>query len=124
MAESSYRKRADFTGVIIGAILLPVLFLFISLGKEDMGRSVFVCLGAIGIAIRMRWSLRRHAWFWGIALLVFALNVPLFVVIRWPGGWLPAIGWMPLALADYFAVIGAVRFVQRFVLKSDRGDEV
>lgn len=118
MAETAERKHTDYTGVIIGAILLPVLLLFIYLGKEDMGRAVFLSLGAILFAIRIRWGLRKHLWFWGIIVLVLALHVPLFFVARWPHGWLPAVGWLPIAVADCLIILGVLRLVEKFIVKS------
>lgn len=55
--EQPKKKRTDYTGVIIGAILLPVLLLFIHLDKQEMGRSVCIVLGMIMLAIRVRWDL-------------------------------------------------------------------
>jgi hypothetical protein len=119
LTENTEGKRTDYTGVIIGAILLPVLLLFIYLGKQDMGRSVCVCLGMIMVAIRIRWDLRRRFWFWGIILLVFVLHLPLFLLVRWPDGWLPATGLLPIGVADCLIILGAVRFVEKFILKTD-----
>lgn len=109
------KQSTDYTGVIIGIILLPVLLLFYYFGKEDMGRAVFLVLGAILFAIRIRWDLRRHFWFWGVIVLVLALHVPLFFIARWPHGWLPAVGWLPIALADCLIILGIVRFVEKFI---------
>ncbi len=121
MAESMAGKRTDYTGVIIGALLLPVILLFIYFGKEDMGRSVSIVLAAVMVAARIRWDLRRRVWFWGIIVAVLALHVPLLLLVRWPhglNGWLPAVGTLPIALADCLIILGAVRFVERFIVKS------
>src|ERR1035441_3449302 len=100
MTTDTEKKPTDYTGVIIGAILLPVLLLFIYLGKEDMGRTVCVVLGMIMLAIRIRWDLRKRFWFWGIIICLLALHVPLFFIVQWPNGWLPAIGLLPIGVAD------------------------
>ncbi len=92
MTEHTAEKRTDYTGVIIGLILLPVFLLFMHLDKEDMGRSVCVCLGMIMLAIRIRWDLRKRVWFWGTFVLVLVLHIPLFLLVKWPHGWLPAAG--------------------------------
>jgi hypothetical protein len=126
MAETTERKRTDYTGVIIAAILLPVFLLFYLLGKEEMGRSVFIVLGMTMIAIRVRWDLRKRFWFWAIIGLLLLLHVPLLFLFRWPQGfhgWLPAIGTLPIGLADVLIILGAVHFVEKFILKIPPSDE-
>ena len=76
------KKRTDYSGVIIGALLLPVLLFFIYLGKQDMGLSVCIVLGIIMLAIRIRWDLRKRLWFRAIIVLMLLLHVPLFIVVR------------------------------------------
>jgi hypothetical protein len=123
MTTDTEKKPTDYTGVIIGAILLPVLLLFIYLGKEDMGRTVCVVLGMIMLAIRIRWDLRKRFWFWGIIICLLALHVPLFFIVQWPNGWLPAIGLLPIGVADCLIILGAVRFVEKFIVKATPPDE-
>jgi len=127
MAETTERKRTDYTGVIIAAILAPVYLIFYLLGQEELGRSVFIVLGMTMLAIRVRWDLRKRFWFWAVVVLVLALHVPLLFLVRWPQGyhgWLPAIGTLPIGLADVLIILGAVRFVEKFIVKSPPADEV
>lgn len=116
--EEEKKKHTDYTGVVIVAILVPVLLLFIQLDEQDMGRSVCIVLGMIMLAIRIRWDLRRHFWFWAVIALVLTLHVPLFFIVQWPNGWLPAIGLLPVGLADCLIILGAVRFVEKFIVKA------
>jgi hypothetical protein len=113
VTELREKKTTDYSGVIIGAVLLPVVFFFIYLGKEDMGRSVCIVLAAILLAIRIRWDLRKHFWFWGVLVLVFALHIPLLVFVRWPHGWIPAIAILPIAVADCLVILGIFRLAER-----------
>jgi hypothetical protein len=125
--EEQKKKRTDYTGVIIGAVLLPVLLLFIHLGKQDMGRSVCIVLGMIMLAVRVRWDLRKHMWFWAVIVVVLALHVPLFFIVQWPrglNGWLPAIGSLPIGVADCLIILGAIRLVERFIVKSPPAEEL
>jgi len=112
------KKPTDYTGVIISAILLPVYLLFYFLNKEEMGRSVFIILGMTMLAIRVRWDLRKRWWFWAVIVCALALHVPLLFLIRWPDGYLPAIGTLPIGVADFCIIYGAVRFVEKFIVKS------
>jgi hypothetical protein len=42
MKESRGNKRVDYSGLIIGVILTPVLLLFIYFGKGEMGRAACI----------------------------------------------------------------------------------
>jgi len=85
------KALTDYTGLKIGAILVPMLLLFIYLGKADMGLAVFIVLGVMVVAIKIRWNLRRHFWFWAIIAVILALHVPLVFVVRWPQGHVPTL---------------------------------
>lgn len=116
--EPTEGKPTDWSGVIIGAFLLPVFFLFMHEGRENLGLNICVCLGGILLAIKVRWSLRSHLWFWGVIVLVAALNVPLVMMIHWPGGWVPAAALLPLALGEFVITVGAIRFAEKFLTKA------
>ncbi len=93
MFERDPREETAFTqytGLKIGAVLMPMLLLFIYFGKADMGLTLFIVLGVSIVAIKIRWNLRKHIWFWAIIAAIFALHVPLFLMIRWPHGNVPA----------------------------------
>src|ERR1022692_1073441 len=87
--EPEEPNPTDYTGVIILAILFPVLFFFRHIGKTDTGLNVAVCLGMCLVAIRIRWDLRTQLWFWGVIAFVLALHVPLFLMVQWPHAWVP-----------------------------------
>jgi hypothetical protein len=126
MAKTTEGKRTDYTGVIIVALLLPVYLVFYFLGMEEIGRSVSIVLGMTMLAVRVRWDLRKHFWFWAVIVLVLALHVPLLFLVRWPQGyhgWLPAIGTLPIGIADLLIILGAVRFVEKFMVKSPPAEE-
>jgi hypothetical protein len=119
MTENTEKKRADYTGLIIAAILTPVYVLFIYLGKEELGLTVFVVLGAIMVAVRVRWDLRRHVWFWGTIALVLVLHVPLLFVVRWPPTMFHWVVMLPIAVADCLVIVGIVGFVEKFGVKKN-----
>lgn len=118
------KDPVDYTGYKIGAILLPALFLFIYLGKADMGLSVFLVLGVILVAIKFSWNLRKHVWYWAIIVFILALHVPLVLFVRLPQGSVPIIVYaMPLGIADYLIISGAVRLGTRIFLKDSSHDD-
>jgi hypothetical protein len=112
------KTLTDYTGLKIGAILLPMLLLFIYLGKADMGLTVFIVLGVSIVAIKIQWNLRKHLWFWLIIVFIFALHVPLFFIIRWPQGNVPGLFYgLPFGLVDFLIISGALRLAEKFFLK-------
>lgn len=100
-------KPADYTGLKILAIVLPVFLVFIFLGDADMSLTVTIVLGLIIFAIKLRWNLRRHVWFWATIVFVLALHIPLFFVVHWPHTNVPTIAYsMPFGIADFLIVLG------------------
>lgn len=66
------------------ALVSPVFFLFVYFGKAEMGLTFSIVLGAAMLAIKLRWELRRHAWFWMTAVLLLALQIPIILTVQWP----------------------------------------
>ena len=110
--EPEEQKTTDYSGVIIGAITLPVLILFDHLGKFDTGLSVTICLGVNLLAIRLRWELRRRVWFWVAVALAFALEVPLALMIQWREITINRITLLPIGVAALVMTMGAVKLVE------------
>lgn len=122
MSEREAKRKTDYTGVIVGVVLLPVILLSVHLHQESLGRSIGICLGALMVGIRIRWDLRSHVWFWGIAFLMLILNLPLFLLFRWPQGWTPAVAMLPVALVDCLIFLGIVQLVEKLTKGSDSAD--
>jgi len=113
------KALTDYTGIKIGAILLPMLLLFIYLGKADMGLAVFIVLGVGIVAIKIRWNLRKHIWFWAIIAIILALHVPLVFIVRWPEGSVPTLFYtLPFGLVDFLIISGALRIAKKQFAKS------
>jgi hypothetical protein len=111
-------EPTDYTGLKIGAILAPVLLVLIYLGKADMGLTAFIVLGMMVFAIKLRWRLRKHAWFWATIVLILALHVPLFYFVRWPDSKVPTIAYsLPIGIADFLIIMGALGLAEKFFLK-------
>jgi hypothetical protein len=118
------KDPVDYTGYKILALLLPVFFLFVYLDKADMGLAACIVLGMILVAIRFSWNLRKHLWYWAIIVFILAINVPLVLIIRWPQGSVPTIVYtMPLAIAEYLIISGAVRLGERVFLRGSSHDD-
>jgi len=112
------KEPVDYTGLKIVAILAPIFFLITFLANADVGLAACIVLGAIILATKIRWNLRKHAWFWGTIILILALHVPLVFLVRWPQGNTPTLFYtMPIGIADFFIILGAVGLAQRLFLK-------
>lgn len=110
------KEAIDYSGLKIGAILAPVLLLFIYFGKADMGLAVFIVLTAMVFAIKSRWNLRKYVWFWATIVFIFFLHVPLFFLVRWPQGSVPTIFYtMPLGIADFLIIWGVLGLAERLL---------
>ena len=108
------KKPVDYTGLKVGLILAPVFVLFALLDKPDMGLAVCIVLGMTMLAVKMRWYLRRHFWFWAMIVLILALQVPLVFLIRVPQGDAPTLLYaMPVGIADFLVVLGAIGLAER-----------
>lgn len=112
------KELTDYTGLKIGTILVPILLLFIYLRKADMGLAVFIVLGVVMVAIKIRWNLRKHVWFWAIIVCILALHIPLFLTIRWPQGSLPTLFYtLPFGLIDFLLISGILGLAEKLLLK-------
>jgi hypothetical protein len=112
------KALTDYTGLKIGAVLMPMLLLFIYFGKADMGLTVYIVLVVSIVAIKIRWNLRKHIWFWAIIAVVFALHVPLFLIVRWPHGNVPGLFYgLPFALVDFLIISEGLRLAEKFFSK-------
>lgn len=76
--------RLPWWGVLcVIAAALPILLLFDHFGKLALARPTLYSAAVIGIAIAMRWNLRRHLWFWSTMAAIAALHIPLILYVPW-----------------------------------------
>ena len=114
----------DWSGTIIGASLLPVLFFFVFIGKGELGFTVCLVLAASIYAVRIRWALRRRVWFWATIVLVLALQLPLLFLVRWPETNVPTIAYsLPFGMVDFALIIGGISLAQRIFSEGPSSDE-
>jgi hypothetical protein len=117
-APTAEKQPVDYTGVKIGAILAPVFFLFLYFGKADMALTVFIVLGMVLFAIKLRWKLRKHVWFWATIVLILALHVPLLFLVHWPKSNAPTIAYsLPLGIVDFLLISGALGLAEKLFSK-------
>jgi len=112
------KEPLDYTGLKIGAALLPVFFLITFLSNADMALAAVIILGVIIVAIKLRWHLRKHLWFWAVIGFILALHIPLVRLVRWPQGNTPTLFYtMPFGVADFLIISGALGLAEKLFSK-------
>ena len=118
------KSPTDWTGPIIVAMLAPLFFLFVYLGKAEMGFTACLVLGMFMVAVRLRWKLRRYAWFWGTIAFVLLLHIPFLFLVHWPQSNVPTIVYsLPLGIADFLLISGAISLAQKVFAKNGSSDD-
>ena len=113
------KKPTDYSGLIVAAIVAPVYFLFLFLGKAEMGFPACLVLGTVMHTVKISWRLRKYLWFWAEIVFIVLLNIPLFFVIQWPQGDTLTIAYtLPLATADLLIIRAAIGLGEKFFLKN------
>jgi len=111
------KEPVDYTGLKIAAATAPVFFLVTYLYNADAGLAACIVLDVIIFAIKLRWHLRKHAWFWAIIAVILALHVPLVFMVQWPKN-APTIFYaMPIGIADFLIISGALRLAENLFSK-------
>lgn len=118
------KSPTDWSGTIIGVMLLPVFFVFVVLGKAEMAFNLILVLGLVMIAVKLRWKLRRHAWYWVTIAFVLFLHIPFLFLVHWPQSNIPTIAYsLPLGIADFLLISGAISLAQRIFMKNGSSDD-
>jgi hypothetical protein len=99
--------------VFFGTILLALLF--VSFGRFDLARPIMVSLAMVGLAVTMRWKLRKHIWFWITMTVLAALHVPLILFVPWTTKWIPAILIAPVGIADLYMMLWVLAVVGKLM---------
>ena len=111
-------KRLPWWGVLclmLGAT--PVVLLFAHFGKFALALPTLDSAGMIGIAIYMRWRLRRQVWFWITIAVIVALHIALILFVPWTTRWVPAFMIVPFAVADLYAVLTILSMVEKLAAR-------
>jgi len=112
------KEPVDYTGLKIVAVLAPVFFLITFLSNADTALTAVIVLGVIVLAIKLRWHLRKHLWFWATIVVLLAIHIPLVFIVRWPQGSLPTRFYtVPIGIIDFFITLVAIDTVEKFFSK-------
>lgn len=118
------KEPTDYTGLKIVALLAPVFFLITFLSNADVGLGACIVLGMIILAVKIRWNLRKHIWFWAIIAVILALHTPLVFMVRWPQGSAPTLFYtMPVGIADFLIISGVLRLAEKCLSKDSASND-
>jgi chromate transport protein ChrA len=97
--KAARQMRLPWWGVLCWMIVCAlIMWLFDSLGRFDLARPTLYGIGMLGVAIAIKWKLRRHVWFWITMTGIVALHVLLILVVPWTTKWVPAIVVIPIGI--------------------------
>ena len=91
----------------------PLFFLFALQGDPGRGRAAMFSAAVIILAIRSRWDLSQHIWFWTTVAAIVGLHVPLVLLTHWPEASYPGFTLLLPAALDYAAIYGLMKVVER-----------
>jgi hypothetical protein len=114
--KTAKQMRLPWWGVLCwmtgcALIALPLALL----GRFDLARPTLYSIGMLGVAIAIKWKLRRHVWFWTTMTVIAALHVLLILSVPWTTKWVPAIVIVPIGIADLYAMLAILSVVGKFM---------
>jgi hypothetical protein len=115
--ERAERKKQLTTwlwSVAVAALTSPLFFLFDSVGKSGTGRAAWLSAIAILLAMKVRWELRKYVWFWLTMACIVGANIPLVLFVPWTSRWIPAVGLLPIVIADIAGIFGCLHLVEKW----------
>jgi hypothetical protein len=115
--EKAGRKKQLTTWLWSMAVVVltsPLFFLFKSVGKTGTGRAAWLSAMTILLAMKIRWELRKYLWFWLIMACIVGAHIPLVLLVPWTSGWIPAVGLLPIVVADIAVIFGCLHLVEKW----------
>lgn len=102
-----------------GTIIIALLFLYF--GKLELARPTVFSIGAVGIAVAVKWKLKNRTWFWAAIVMIAALHIPLILFVPWTTRWIPAIVMTPFLIADIAIILALIKLLEKLIDKSSPG---
>lgn len=102
-------------GVVALLLYFPVESYVSSHFDPGRGRAAGIAFGLLVLAIRAFWYLRRHVWYWVTIVFLVAIHVVLVIRVPWSNRSLPAPALWPIGIADFAAVCGFIKLVEKLM---------
>ena len=115
--EKAERKKQLTTwlwSIAVAALTSPLFFLFNSVGKSGTGRAAWLSAMTILLAMNLRWELRKYLWFWLTMACIVGAHIPLVLLVPWTSRWVPALGQLPIVVADIAVIFGCLHLVENW----------
>jgi hypothetical protein len=93
----------------------PFFLVFSILGDPGRGRAVAICVAIFFTTIWLRWDLKGKIWFWITLATLFAVHLPVLLLVRWSNASYAGAALLPIALADLAVVYGPIRLLEMAV---------
>ena len=104
------RAWAIGVGICCG---LPLYLIFSASGNAGRGTAAICFGGAIIIATRLGWDLKKRAWFWLVVGLMVLVQIAMVLLIPWPNNdyALPIV--LPVGFLDVLAISYVIELVAK-----------
>jgi hypothetical protein len=113
MAKESEKKITLLWSAAAAIITFPLFLLFNYFGKSGEGRAAWLCAMTLLLAVKVRWELSKHLWFWITIASIAALHIPLITFVPWTAKWIPSFVILPFCIVDGIAILTLVQFVEK-----------
>jgi hypothetical protein len=114
--KAAKKMRLPWWGVLCGIIGSTLsAWLFDHFGRLNLVLPTLNCIAVLGVAIVVKWKLRRHVWFWGTMTILAALLVLLIVFVPWTTKWVPAIAIGGIDTVGFCVILAIVSVVGKLV---------
>lgn len=94
-----------------GTILIGLVFLYF--GRYELARPTLFSIAAIGIAVAVKWKLKRYPWFWAAIVTIALVHIPLILYVPWTTGWIPALVMTPFLIADVALILAVLKLLEK-----------
>jgi hypothetical protein len=114
--KATKQMRLPWWAMLCGIIAAALMaWLFDHFGRFSLVRPTLYSVAVLGVAIAIKWKMKRQVWFWGTMAVIVALHVLLILFVPWTTKWIPAVVIIPIGIADLYAILALLSVVGKFV---------
>src|SRR5262249_43771162 len=95
---------------------LPCVWLFDQFGRLNFFLPTFSSIFVLAFLIDLKWSLRRHAWFWCTVVILAAVHVLVVLFVPWTDKWVPASAIAGIMSVDLIVMLAILVVVERVMV--------
>jgi len=112
-------RTAARWGIIVALLTIPVAIVVGHFVDPGRGRAAGLALALLIGAVRVFWNLRRRPCFWMSVAALVIIHIVLIILIPWSNKSFPAPTLWPVAIADFAAVCGFIKLVEKAMSRSE-----